>query len=57
MKCDTYMYPAQGDEVMLILYVKQLLFTECLARIWPTSLLGEDHVSDVQFVLRLGGRG
>ena len=44
---------------MLILHVKQLLLGECLARVRPSALLGEDHVGNVQLITGLtrGSRG
>ena len=53
----THMYPAECDEVVLILNIKELLFRECLARVRPSSLLGQDHMSHVELVLRLAGGG
>ena len=51
------MYPAESYEVMLILYVKQLLFRECFTRVRSSTLFGEDQVCDVQLITRLRGDG
>ena len=43
----THMYPTERDEVVLILHIEEFFFGERLTRVRASSLLGEDHVSDV----------
>ncbi len=40
----THMYPAQCDEVVLVLHQKQLLFILCVTVIWTSTLLRHNHV-------------
>jgi len=47
------MDPAQGDEVVLVLHVKQILLTQHLTRVRLPLLLGHNHMGDAQCVLRL----
>ena len=42
-----HMYPAECDEVVLILHIEEFFFGERLTGVRASSLLGEDHVSDV----------
>ena len=44
------MYPAESDEVVLILDIKELLLTERLTRVRPSLLLRDNDVGDMQLV-------
>lgn len=52
----TYMYPAQRDEVVLVLVVENLLLVVGAAGIRRARLLGHDHVRDLQLVALLQRR-
>lgn len=43
-KVETDMYPAQGDEVVLVLHQKQLLFILRVTVIWTATLFRHDHM-------------
>lgn len=38
------MYPAQGDEIVLVLYEEEFLLIFCVTIVRPTALLGYDDV-------------
>lgn len=40
----THMYPAQSDEIILVLYEKKFLLIFSVTIIWPTTLLRYDDV-------------
>lgn len=40
----THMYPAQGDEIILVLYEEEFLLIFGVTIIWPTTLLRYDDV-------------
>lgn len=42
--CGVSMYPAQGDEIVLVLYEEELLLIFCVTIIWSTTLLWYDDV-------------
>ena len=48
-----YMYPAQSNEIILILHIKQFFFTECFTRVRLPLLLGHYDVRDPQIVVGL----
>lgn len=41
----SHVYPAERDEVVLVLHQKQLLLVLCVAVIRTAALLRDDHVS------------
>lgn len=49
----THMYPAECDEVVLVLHQKQLLLVLCVAVIRTAGLLRDDHVGHREGVPRL----
>ena len=49
----THMDPAKGNEVILVLDIKDLLFTERLTWVGTSCLLGNDDVGHPQYVLWL----
>lgn len=42
--CGVGMYPAQGNEVVLVLHQKQLFFILCVTVIWTPALFRHNHV-------------
>lgn len=48
-----YMYPAQSDEVILVLDIEEFLLVESLTRIGFPLLLRNNDVGNPQLVLRL----
>lgn len=41
----THMYPAQGDEIVLVLYEEEFLLIFCVTIVRPSALLWYDDVS------------
>ena len=52
----THMDPTKGDEVVLVLHIKDLFLAECLTRVGTSLLLGYDDVRHLQPVLWLCDR-
>lgn len=42
------MYPAQCDEIVLVLYEEEFLFVFCVAIVWPTALFRYDDMSNCE---------
>ena len=48
-----HMNPAKGDEVELVLVLKEFLLVVCGAGVWGTRLLRDDEVSDGEGIATL----
>lgn len=48
-----YMNPAQCDEALLILYEEKFFFVLCVAVIRPSTLLGDENMSNGKFISHL----
>ncbi len=53
IKDSTHVYPAERDEVVLVLHLEQLLLVLRVARVGSSALLREDEVRHAKRVLRL----
>lgn len=50
---DSYVDPAEGDEIILVLDEEKLLLILCVTVIWSTTLLGHDHMGHCEGILGL----
>lgn len=50
VQCVSYMYPAEGNEVVLVLHQKELFFILSVTVIWTTTLFWHDHMRHCECV-------